>query len=960
MSDGGDPSRQTLESVGSDGEPDRARFDSPGRRAQWFGERYAGAPIPERIGRYHVLARIGVGGMGEVFAARDPELDRELAIKVVHAELDDGGGSASSIRLLREAQTLARVEHPNVVEVYEVGLFGTRVFLAMEVVRGCSLREYSKLGRPWREVIGVLAQAARGLHAVHEAGLVHRDVKPDNVLVGDDGRVRVADFGLARGSGVPTDPPPLTDEAASSLPSPSLPLPSRLTASGAVVGTPVYMAPEQLRRPIVDARCDQFGFCVMAWEALCGTRPFPGGSISVLFDAHRRGAVIPRGSSVPVAIWRALQRGTAYDPEARWSSMLELVEELERASQRRWMGNVIVAATVATAGGLALAWSLSSEARVRCDDAVSSERSQKIATLAAAAQSAGLDRHAIDGLDARADALASARAQACVARAELGASPRSDREALCLDRAEHRLDALVAALARVDARSWDADSLRAVAVLPDPYRCAATADEPTELPATVELADRVERVRSELDDAWTELALGNARAIEGRVEGLDAVANATGYAPLRAEVGWFAGELARSLGDPVLARTRLLDAAALAEASRHDEVAAAVWTSLAAVAITSLSDLDAAHDWLRRAEIASARLGDDPIRARTLRLWRAMLAREEGEPAVARRELAAIMRDAPADGLLDPSWWTALMIAADAAEATGALDEAIALHLRHLESMEARLGPDHPDVADAYYNLGKTRLARGELEQGRRELERARTIWERGGGRDHLDLALVHAALQQLETSSGSLDRARAHAEEALRIRRASLPEDDPDVAMAWVALGGAAYLQHDVETAVDAYATALAIDERVLGTDHPETALVRANAAEAWLVAGEPMRARALAEQASARLNEVEGIDPAMVAFAERVRGAALREVGDARGADEALAHAEALLDGHPVDPLELGIVLLERARVHAAAGRPSDAKLTLARAQAQLAELDGESAEHVRDEANRLARAL
>ncbi len=957
MSDGGEPSRQTLESIYSGEGPSPPGLDSPGRRAVWFGERFAGAPVPERIGRYRVLARIGVGGMGEVFSAVDAELDRELAIKLVHAELDDGLGIASgaSIRLLREAQTLAKVDHPNVVEVYEVGLFGTRVFLAMEVVRGCSLREYSKRGRPWREVVAVLCQAGRGLHAVHRAELVHRDIKPDNILVGDDGRVRVADFGLARGGGIATDPP-RGDAAASSLPSPSLPLPSRLTASGAVIGTPVYMAPEQLRSPVIDARCDQFGFGVMAWEALAGTRPFPGGSISELFEAHRRGATPPRGSAVPLAVWRVLQRATAYEPDDRWDSMLELVEQLERASARRWVAPVVTSAAIATCAGVALVLSLSSAAPA-CDEPPSPERAQRIAALVVGAD---VDRHAIEVLEARADALAGARASACIARAQQGASPRSDRESSCLARAEQRLDALVAALGRTERDAWGVESLRAIAELPDPQRCAAAASSELEQPATVELADRVERVRSELDDAWSELALGRARDIEGRVAGLDAVANAIGFTPLRAEVGWFAGELARQLGDPALARTRLLDAVALAESSRHDVLAADVWRSLAVMAIAELGDLDAGRDWLRRAEVAAARLGDDPMRTRVLRLWHAQLARQGGDLEAAHREVASILAEAPAGTLRDPSWWPVLTIAADIEEARGAFASALALHERHRDSLVAGLGPDHPDTADAYYNVGKTELALGEPAAARHELEHAEAIWAAARGRDHLDVALVHAALQQLETSVGAFDRARRHADDVLRIRRAALPADHPDLAMAWMGVGAAAYLQHDLAAAVPAYGEALAIDERALGPDHPETALVRANAAEALLAAGELDRARRLADRAADRLAAVDDLDPAVLAFAERVRGAALREGGDALAADRALARAESLLDGHPGDPLELGLVLLERARVHAAAGRSADARLTLGRARAQLAEVDGESAAHLRDEAEALARTL
>ncbi|MFO0635595.1 MAG: serine/threonine-protein kinase [Nannocystaceae bacterium] len=160
------------------------------------------AEVPRRIGRYEIGERLGAGGMGEVFAAHDPVLGRPLAIKLVHAELLTGlvadEAVPATMRLFREAQTLARVNHPNVVQVYEVGTLGTSVYLALEVVRGPTLRQWSERRPDTTTALAVLAQVAQGLHAIHRVGLVHRDVKPDNVIVADDGRTRVVDFGLAR------------------------------------------------------------------------------------------------------------------------------------------------------------------------------------------------------------------------------------------------------------------------------------------------------------------------------------------------------------------------------------------------------------------------------------------------------------------------------------------------------------------------------------------------------------------------------------------------------------------------------------------------------------------------------------------------------------------------------------------------------------------------------------------
>ncbi|HET6584161.1 MAG TPA: serine/threonine-protein kinase, partial [Nannocystaceae bacterium] len=278
----------------------------------------------DRIGRYTVLRSVGRGAMGEVFAAHDRELDRSVAIKVWTHD--------SPTRLLVEARGLARVRDPHVVALHDVGSDGGRVFAVMELVEGWTLGQWIALHRRgWREVLDVLRQAGRGLAAVHAERLVHRDVKPDNVLVGDDGRVRIVDFGLARLVADTSDasPPRSPTQPVHRFGSPRLSWPSRLTLTGAVIGTPAYMAPEQLRREPIDARADQYSFCVMLWEALAGARPFPAKSLPELMEALRtRPPRAPERADVPPAIWATLRRGLAYEPSARFPDMTSLLAAL--------------------------------------------------------------------------------------------------------------------------------------------------------------------------------------------------------------------------------------------------------------------------------------------------------------------------------------------------------------------------------------------------------------------------------------------------------------------------------------------------------------------------------------------------------------------------------------------------------------------------------------------------------
>ncbi|MCA9720117.1 MAG: protein kinase, partial [Myxococcales bacterium] len=293
------------------------------------------------------------GGMGVVYAAHDPQLDRTIALKVLHPHSQRADAKE---RMLREAQAMARLRHPNVITVFDSGTHNGQVFIAMEFVEGGTLREWlEREPRPWREVLETLTQAGRGLAAAHDVGLVHRDFKPANALIDRDGRVLVSDFGLARGGAEPT-PRPLpaaamerTDigDAREDL------LRATLTRTGALIGTPAYMSPEQFARDLASPRSDQFAFCVVVYEALFGQRPFAGDEIGALVANIERGALRKptRRRGVPSAVLSVLTRGLSVDPEARYASMHELLRALERAARPRGARRLLAVGL----GGLALA-----------------------------------------------------------------------------------------------------------------------------------------------------------------------------------------------------------------------------------------------------------------------------------------------------------------------------------------------------------------------------------------------------------------------------------------------------------------------------------------------------------------------------------------------------------------------------------------------------------------------------
>lgn len=271
-------------------------------KARLFGDEEA-----VRIGRYEVLRRVGRGGMGTVYLARDHELDRNVAVKLLRPDRAAGGE-----RMLLEARALARLAHPNIVTVHEVGRHGDRVFIAMEWIEGRTLRAWLRDSPEPREIGRVLAQVARGLRAAHRAGLVHRDVKPDNVLIGDDARVRVVDFGVAKASDVDDGRRGPNDDVGAREG-------TGLTQTGALLGTPGYMAAEQFLGEATDARADVFALCVVVYEAFTGRRPFDGDdaasvAYAVLHGEPRSLASTAMPTALAAMVMRGLQRDAADRP----------------------------------------------------------------------------------------------------------------------------------------------------------------------------------------------------------------------------------------------------------------------------------------------------------------------------------------------------------------------------------------------------------------------------------------------------------------------------------------------------------------------------------------------------------------------------------------------------------------------------------------------------------------------
>jgi hypothetical protein len=566
----------------------------------------------ERVGRYVVLAPVAAGAMGVVYAAYDPDLDRKVALKLLRPDGPDDAREALRGRLLAEARALARLSHPHVVAVHDVGAVGDELFLAMELVAGTTLRAWLAAGaRSWREIVPALAAAGGGLAAAHEAGVVHRDFKPDNVLVGDDGRVRVADFGLARDHEL--------SEASAATRAPLRP--GRATRTGALAGTPAYMAPEQLAGGGATRASDPYAFARTLAEAL-GER-----------DGSSRG--------VPAGVRAVVARGLAEEPAARFPSMRAMLDALaaaERRSRRRPMLALAIAGVIGAMGLGGAALRRAPAPRDPCESSATSfdaawggsTRAAALAAFGAAGRTDAfgsvdreLARYASRFREADRFACAAARIQRTEPEAAL------ERRRACLAGRLRDAQALARGLATVGAAPERAEhALDAARSLADPARCASpdlgTVDGDP-LPHDPAQRAAILRFEDELASARGDLRLGFGTDALGRLRALVDTATSLGWESGRARalLAVAGGEVALAGGDP----RRTATAAAAAALSAHDdETLTDAWLVIA--------DVEALGH--RRAEVETAaemagaanrRLGTDPVReaARLVTLARVLV-----------------------------------------------------------------------------------------------------------------------------------------------------------------------------------------------------------------------------------------------------------------------------------------------------------------------------------------------
>ncbi|MFV8753552.1 protein kinase domain-containing protein [Nannocystaceae bacterium ST9] len=807
-------------------------------------QRLFGRGQPVRIGRYEVERRLGAGGMGEVYLARDPELNRKVAVKRVLARF----GPRHQDRLRGEARGLARLSHPNVVQVYEFGEHEGRTFVAMEYVDGQTLGKWLTHGAPsWQAVLAKFIAAGRGLAAVHEAGLVHRDFKPDNVLLGADGRVLVADFGLVLAG---------DDRRAGEGNARALGSDLSTSVTGAILGTIRYMSLEQLRGGEIDARSDQFSYCVALYEALWAKPPFSLASSLARLDALELGEPeVPsarEGLRAPARLWRVIRRGLSREPEARWPDMHALLEALEGETRRRRRTIGFGSAGVVVALAIA-AWIAQVEPALDPCAAVERELdgvwdAERRAELERGLAELEVD-HAADsrervvaGLDRWSSGWQHERERVCRAEHEQRLEPElARRQSLCLTRQRQRVEDLVDLLLEPSA---DGDALagavEAVADLPSASACA---DELALLgvdPPGPAIADEVELLRRELGRARELRLLGRLDEALTLAEQSERAARELGYGPLRAEAS---AELAKAeLAASLFPRgaERMQAAIDDAELHRHDALAAGLWLELALHTFTHLDDPRLGAWQLRRAEVANARIGVSPRVAARLAFAGAQLAELRADAGAAEQGYRAAIDEAELDDAarLDlPSYYANLARVV----AEHDVEQALELRREAVAIAQTQYGPAHPETAVHLYELALA-LDEGEASAGEEVvglLERVVAIWAEVGDRPHRTMGRAELLLARSALRRQDLDQAESHARAAMAIQAAILPEDHPERGETAHVLAVVASIRGDHEAALEHYLAALAGLESEHGFDDPRVQRVRSDIAATQLALG-------------------------------------------------------------------------------------------------------------------------
>ena len=924
----------------------------------------------QTIGRFIVLEQLGTGGMGVVYAAYDPNLDRKVAIKVLRSQAS--GSEEARMRLLREAQAMARIDHPNVLRVHEAGTLGERIFIAMEFAGGGTVRSWlaSEL-RSTPAVVQVFVQAGRGLAAAHAAGLVHRDFKPDNVLLVGDGQARVTDFGLvgmvgelpaARPSGDPEKP--LSDDT---------PLSRDLTRTGALMGTPAYMSPEQFRGGLVGPAADQFAFCVALYEAIYHARPFAGVTFPELCANVVEGEVQPppKDSDVPASIRRVLMRGLATDATRRYPSMDELLADLVAdGRKRRRTVLVAAAACIAVGGTLAGVFALN-----RRDAAVCSGAEARTASMWGDAQrqrlAAAIDatnrpyarvvrEHAIPLVDAWTRSWQDGYVGACedTRVRKVQSDHLMDVRMQCLN---HALASAQVSLEALSA-SHDGAIDHAIDVargLPSIAACADTATLLADVaPPPPQSRDAVERVRGKLDRALAQYKLDHDHDAIALANEALADARATSYGPVIARALLLVGRLQLALGNASALDTiasSMHTAAAAGDTETMIRAASRRLVKLAykgefAIAdeIAATAQALAAHATVRpetRVELEDAvglvysNEGKQDVAQthyeRALQIATNELPPDHPQTLITLQSLAVVAAErhqfTEAKKLFEQIVATQARIAGtESRDYALALDNLASLHTdmgdaihtkemweKSLAIRIAALGPDAPDVGNSYANLGAYYASVGKYGEAKANFEKSLAIHHKRPDEAGIEAADVQENLGLVLTHMGDYDGARALLEPTRAALEKTYGADDPRVRVVLMSLAALARQEHRYDEALGLLAKAHAIAQKTYGAADATVFSIENDQVDTYIKANKLAEARELAAHVLSAAGAALAPDDVVIGRALADQAQLELAQGDAQGALAGYARAATILEAklggdHP----DLAVVFAGKAK--------------------------------------------
>jgi len=831
------------------------------------------------VGRFELRRLLGRGAFGSVYLAYDPTLERKVAVKVLDASVRQPSDRA---RMLREARALAQLEHPNVLTIYDVVVDADRVVIAMELVEGGTLVDWierNAVGEAGRfaALLDLALGAARGLSAAHDAGITHRDIKPANILIGDDGRPRVADFGIARAATERPEP-----EAGFEVTANHTEAVTGLSRSAAVAGTPAFMAPEQFDG-VADAASDQWGLCATLWYAAYGESAYRGDTVPERAAAVRGPPVDPPNTAHGVPEWfrKVLVRGLQPIPSDRWPSVSALADALVKASRGRIRRRVALAASaVATTVVLGVGATRLDHARrlAACDAqadpiaAVWNEGVEQTVRVSMRATGAGHAASTAERVSARVEAYADDwRAVAIrVCQDEVSgdwSSEVRERAMWCLDDRLAQLSAVLERLQHADTEAVN-NAVSAATALRQVEPCGQPATL-ARLPIPSRDRSEVSAVRDALERA---VALEATGAYEAGLELAQAQlerATAIGWPPLVASAQARVGLLLLESGDFPGAESMLQAAYFTALEAGATEVAYNAARLLVHAVGVGQSRHDDGRKWWEHAETMRTQLPDDDgLRQAASLRYLAALEYERGAYVEAYElDARALTLREQALGTEHPKVADSLTGMANGRHEMGAYAEAKELHARALETRRAAFGPDHPIVAQSLTNLGEAHRAMGAFDEAAEFHEQALRIREAALGREHPEVALSLNNKANTRLQAEAYEEAAALHRRALEIRRAAFGPEHPDVAQSLSNLGEVHRMTEAYEDARRSYEEALRILEVALGPHHLRTSHVLNNLALVHSTMGNDAKATELYRRALKAREAAVGLEHPLIA---------------------------------------------------------------------------------------------